>query len=193
MTADDWARLGYLALLATALAGWFMAQARANLSRTLQQAAVWALIFLGVIAVAGLWGDIRRSVLPAQAVVTDSGQIMLPRGPDGHFHLTVAVNGVAIGFIVDTGATDLVLNRADAVRAGFAEADLAFVGRARTANGEVRTAPVVIDRLEVGGIVDLGVRASVNEGDMAGSLLGMSYLSRYSRIEIAGNQLVLTR
>lgn len=193
MDTDDWARLGYLALLGAVLAGWFIAQARANLSRTLQYAAVWGLIFLGVIAVAGLWDDIRRDVMPAQAVVTDAGQIVLPRRPDGHFHMLIEVNGAPIDFIVDTGATSLVLTRADAARAGFAEADLVYLGRARTANGEVRTAPVVIDRLVAGGIEDRNVQAFVNEGEMAGSLLGMTYLSRFSRIEIAGNQLVLTR
>ncbi len=193
MTSNDWASLAYLTLLAGVLAGWFILQARANLSRTLQHAAIWGLIFLGVIAVAGLWGDIRRTVLPVQAVMTETGQIVLPRGPDGHFHLTAAVNGADIAFIVDTGATELVLSRADAARAGFAEADLVFLGRARTANGEVRTAPVVIDRIAVGAIEDRGVRAFVNDGDMVGSLLGMSYQSRFSRIEIADNKLVLTR
>ncbi len=193
MTSQDWASLGYLVLLAAVLAGWFVAQARANLSRTLQHAAVWGLIFLGVIAVVGLWGDIRRNVLPAQAVVTDAGQIVLPRGADGHFHLTAEVNGAAIAFIVDTGATEVVLTRADAARAGFNASDLVFLGRARTANGEVRTAPVMIDQMVLGGITDRRVRAFVNEGEMLGSLLGMSYLARFTRIEIANNQLVLTR
>lgn len=193
MTTEDWARLGYLALLGAALAGWFIAQARANLSRSLQQAAVWGLIFLGVIAVAGLWGDIRRVTLPQQAVVDTAGQITVPRGPDGHFHLTLRVNDAAIRFIVDTGATDLVLTRADAARAGIDLADLVFLGRARTANGEVRMAPVVLDQVTLGDITDRRIRAFVNAGDMTASLLGMSYLARFARIEIAGNTLVLTR
>jgi aspartyl protease family protein len=57
----------------------------------------------------------------------------------------------------------------------------------------VRSAPVRLDTLNLDGIVDRGVRAWVNEGEMFGSLLGMAYLERYERIEIAGDRLVLER
>ena len=40
---------------------------------------------------------------------------------------------------------------------------------------------------------DTRVRASVNSGDMEGSLLGMSYLSRFESIEIRRDVLILNR
>ena len=103
------------------------------------------------------------------------------------------MNGAFIDFVVDTGATDIVLSERDARRAGFTPSELDYIGRAQTANGEVRIAPVRIDRFAVGGIEDVGVRAVVNEGDLDGSLLGMSYLQRFSSGEISGGRLVLTR
>jgi aspartyl protease family protein len=103
------------------------------------------------------------------------------------------VNGTPVDFVVDTGATDMVLSREDAARIGLDPGDLAYTGIASTANGQVRTARVRLDEVSLGGITDRGVTASVNAGEMSGSLLGMSYLHRFERIEIANGRLILER
>lgn len=192
MSADDIANLAYLGLLAAAVGGWFIVQNRNNLGRVAQQAAVWGLIFLGVIAAYGLWSDIRQDVAPVQAVIGDS-RIEIPRGRDGHYRLILQVNGTPVDFVVDTGASDIVLSRADAARVGIDPATLTYLGTAATANGTVRTAAVALDRVALGGIEDRNLRAVVNDGDLDASLLGMTYLHLYSKIEIADGQMVLTR
>ena len=193
MSEFDYARLFYLVLLGSAVVLWFFAQNRNSLGKITQQAIIWALIFVGVIAAVGLWGDIRNTVLPGQAVVAEDGRIELPRAADGHYYLTADVNGAPIRFVVDTGASQIVLTKADAETAGLATEELSFVGRAYTANGEVRTAPVRLDRVEVGPLVDEDVRAVVNEGELDQSLLGMEYLQRFTSVEITNGTLVLTR
>jgi len=193
MSDFDYARLFYLVLLGGAVILWFFAQNRASLGRVTQQAMVWGLIFVGVIAAVGLWGDIRQSVRPGLAVVAEAGRIEVPRAADGHYYLTAEVNGTPVAFVIDTGASQIVLSEADARRAGIDTAGLVYLGRAQTANGEVRTAPVRLERLAVGPVVDTGVRAVVNEGDLDRSLLGMDYLQRFSSVEISGGRLVLTR
>jgi aspartyl protease family protein len=193
MTGDDTARLLYLALLGSVIAFWFFMQNKSSLNKTLQQAAVWALIFIGAIAVAGLWNDIRKSVNPSIASISADGSISVPRAPDGHYYMMLDVNGTAVHFVVDTGATDIVLSQQDALRIGIDPGTLIYAGRANTANGEVRTAPVWLDSVAIGPITDTAVAASVNEGDMDTSLLGMGYLQRFERIEISGGKLVLTR
>ncbi|WP_397541415.1 TIGR02281 family clan AA aspartic protease [Roseovarius salis] len=193
MSDIDTARLLYLVLLGGAIVLWFFAQNRASLGKVTQQAIVWALIFVGVIAAVGLWGDIRQTVRPGQAVVAEGGRIELPRAPDGHYYLTAQVNGEPVNFVVDTGATQIVLSKQDAETAGIDTDALTYVGRAYTANGEVRTAPVRLERLEIGPITDRGVRAVVNAGELHQSLLGMEYLQRYRSVEITGGKLVLTR
>lgn len=190
---NDPASLVYLVILGSAIGLWFFAQSRQSLGKLAQQAAAWGLIFLGAIAVVGLWGDIRQSVAPSQNVVAQSGQIELPRAPDGHYYLTANVNGEPVRFVVDTGATQIVLSKEDARRAGLDVDELAYLGRAYTANGEVRTAPVRLDRVSIGPIEDTNVRAVVNDGAMEGSLLGMEYLQRFSSVEIGGGKLILTR
>lgn len=193
MSEFDYARLFYLVLLGSAVVLWFFAQNRNSLGKITQQAIIWALIFVGVIAAVGLWGDIRNTVMPGQAVVAEDGRIELPRAADGHYYLTADVNGAPIRFVVDTGASQIVLTKADAETAGLATEQLSFVGRAYTANGEVRTAPVRLDRVEVGPLVDEDVRAVVNEGELDQSLLGMEYLQRFTSVEISNGTLVLTR
>ncbi|WP_371059599.1 TIGR02281 family clan AA aspartic protease [Rhodosalinus sp. 5P4] len=193
MTGDQIAQLTYLALLGGAIAFWLLLRNRTRLGQMAQYAAVWGLIFLGAIAAVGLWGDIRQTVAPRQNVLADQGRITVPRAPDGHYYLTLDVNGVPVRFVVDTGASQVVLTRADAARAGIDTASLAFLGRAMTANGEVATAPVRLDSIGTGPIRDEGFNAWVNAGEMRESLLGMSYLQRFGTIRISDGELVLTR
>lgn len=193
MTADNTASLIYLVLLACAVGGWFFFAGRDSIGKTLQMAAIWGFIFVGVIAAYGLWNDVQRQTLNNQVLQLGEGQISVPRQADGHYYLTLELNGENIRFVVDTGATDMVLTRADAQRAGLKPDTLNFIGTANTANGQVRTAPVRIDTVRLGGITDTNVRASVNGGEMFGSLLGMGYLEKWGHISISGGELRLTR
>ena len=149
-------------------------------STQLRNALLWVVIFLGGLGITRNWDFIED-------------RIEVPKGPDNHFHLTLMVNSVPIDFLVDTGASQIVLTQEDAARVGLFPDGLDYIGRAFTANGEVATAPVRLDTVDLGDIRDLRVRASVNSGDMDGSLLGMSYLSRFESIEIRANTLILTR
>jgi aspartyl protease family protein len=193
MAGHDFGQLIYLVLLLLAVGSWVFVQNRQSLGQTVQMLAVWGFIFVGVIAAYGLWGDIRHTLQPQQSVATDAGRVEVPRAADGHYYLTLQVNGAPIEFLVDTGASQVVLNEADAQKAGIDIENLAYLGRARTANGEVRTASVWIDEISLGGITDKNLRIWINEGELEQSLLGMGYLQRWSSIEIRNGALVLTR
>ena len=140
----------------------------------------------------GLKTRCNSSFAPSRAVQSEDG-FEIVRGNDRHFHLTLEVNGQNVRFIVDTGASDIVLTQEDATRVGLDVDTLAYLGRASTANGVVETASVVLDQIALGDLVDRDVRASVNGGEMFGSLLGMSYLNRFSEISIRRDRLVLKR
>lgn len=193
MSDMDIAQLMFLSLLGGALVWGLVRNREFGLKKLLTGATSWAVIFAVVIIAAGLWEDIRRHDLPRQSVIASEGRIVVPRSRDGHYYLTLRINDTPVRFVVDTGASDIVLSHSDAERVGLDLADLAYVGRARTANGEVRTAPVRLDTIEAGSIADRNVPAWVNSGDMDDSLLGMSYLQRWDSIEIRRGELVLTR
>jgi aspartyl protease family protein len=192
MDGDTLARFAYLSLLLLAVGGYLVVEIRRRPGKVLQQAMVWGLIFVGLIAGAGLWSDIRQTVLPRQ-ILGAGGRIEVPVSPDGHFYIQAELNGVSVRFAVDTGATDIVLSARDAARIGIDPDKLSYFDRAKTANGTVQTAPVFIGVMQLGAIIDEDMPAVVNRGEMEGSLLGMSYLARFSRVEMTPKTLVLER
>ncbi|UWQ17149.1 TIGR02281 family clan AA aspartic protease [Jannaschia sp. M317] len=195
MDTDSTMRLIYLGLLGSVIGFYVFVSHRHRMGQMLQQAAIWFFIFVGFVVVYGFWNDIRDIALPGQSVVAEDGALVVsvPRQRDGHYHLTLIVNGATVPFIVDTGATDLVLTRQDAARVGLDPDTLRYLGRANTANGSVETAEVRLDEVQLGQILDRNVPAVVNGGDMRQSLLGMSYLQSFGRIEIENDELRLIR
>ncbi|MCC5983770.1 MAG: TIGR02281 family clan AA aspartic protease [Rhodobacteraceae bacterium] len=195
MAGDDIARIMYLTILGGALLAYVLLARRADIGQSLRHLMLWGLIFIGVAAGYGLWED---TFAPrTQAVVSGDGQIAIPRARDGHYYLTLEVNDTAVRFVVDTGATDLVLSQRDAAAAGLDPDTLAYLGQARTANGVVAIARVTLDQVVLAEgdlrIEDRRVPAFVNQGELDTSLLGMGYLERFARIEIADGRLILTR
>ena len=195
MTEDQVMRLIYLLLLLGVIGGSVVVASRRNLGQTLQHALIWVLIFVGGVLVYGVWEDVKDIATARQQVVTVDGApaIEVPRSRDGHYHMVLEINDAPVRFVVDTGASDLVLTRQDAERVGLDPDALAFAGQAFTANGPVATASVVLDSVALEGSVDRDVRAVVNGGEMTQSLLGMSYLQEFGRIEIADDTLRLVR
>ncbi len=189
---DDLPRLAYLVLLLVAVGGFLITEFRTKPGQTARQALAWGLIFVGTIAVAGLWQDVSRTVTP-RAEVFEGGRIEIPVGPDGHYYLTVELNGEPVDFVVDTGATTIALNRDEARRIGIDVDNLAYSSQARTANGVVPTAQVRIRDVKIGDIHDSNIMAVVVDGDLGMPLLGMTYLSRFARVSIENDRLVLQR
>ncbi|MEX1107962.1 MAG: TIGR02281 family clan AA aspartic protease, partial [Dongiaceae bacterium] len=135
--------------------------------------------------------QITGAVMPSAGTSGADGSIEFQRANDGHFHVDAEVEGVLIRFLVDTGASEVVLSQADAERLGFDIAALEYTQRYNTANGIVWGAPVRLREMRLGDIVVEDVRASVNSGEMDGSLLGMSFLSKLSGFSVEGDRLIL--
>ena len=164
---------------------------RNRFARAIHQLGIWAVIIASVTIIFSMRAEIEGRLFPSATVAVEGGDIILTRSRDGHFYATLQINGADIPFIVDTGASQIVITTADALRAGIDPDSLNYIGRAQTANGIVRTAPIKLDSVQFGDRVDQRVRASVNGGDMETSLLGMSYLSKFEKIEITGQTMRL--
>lgn len=190
---DTLARFLYLLILLVVVGGFFLWGRRDRLGRHLRDLMVWALIFVMVVIAYGFRDTLREELFPAAMMQVDAYTIELRRGSDGHFHAELEVNGTPVRFMIDTGATDIVMSRRDAGRVGLDSNQLDFVGRAQTANGMVGVAPVRLARVRLGGFTDTNVPASVSDGSLDGSLLGMAYLDRFARIEISGDTMRLSR
>jgi len=190
MDSEDIGRLSYLLLLLLAVGGWVIVEYRTRVGFALRTAAAWVLIFIGLAAGYGLWTDMQTRITPMQEVM--AGAVEMPRAEDGHYYATLTINGTDVQFLADTGATNMVLSRADAERVGINLDDLRFLGQAMTANGMVRTARVTLPQVDFGPFADRDVVAYVTDGDMEGSLLGMDYLGTF-RMQIDNNTMVLSR
>lgn len=192
MSGDDFGRLIYLVLLGAVIASWFFVQNRQSMGKTLQQAALWGLIFIGFVAAYGLWENIKSDHATQVSYQDENTEVItLVRQSDGHFYATLSISGTEIDFLVDTGATDVVLSQRDAEKLGINVNELQFLGTANTANGPVKTALVQLRDIEFEGLVTDALPAYVNQGELNTSLLGMAYLNQMASIEIIGNKMLL--
>jgi aspartyl protease family protein len=139
----------------------------------------------------GIFDRALGVLAPSRGVQVAPGVMQFTADSRGQFHLDAKVDGVGIQFLVDTGASGIALSREDARALGFDLDDLRFTELYSTANGMTRGAPVTLDSVQIGPLSATHVRASVNEGDLDESLLGMSYLSTLGRIEIKGDQMTI--
>jgi len=199
LAGEDAPRLVYLVLLlAFIVAGAWWAYMRRNLSRSLRHAAIWIAI-AAVLVVGYSFRDqvsyvaerVKADMVPGSGFDETANEVSFRAGSDGHFQIVATVDGVEVLFLVDTGASDVVLTPADARRLGFDPARLTYSDTYGTANGLVRGAPVRLERVTVGPVSVGNVRASVNEAPMERSLLGMSFLNRIGGYQVRGDVLTL--
>ena len=118
-------------------------------------------------------------------------EMVVQAGHGGHFYVKADIDGNDVGFMVDTGASMVALSRADAENLGYSARDLNYTGRANTANGVARFAPVVLSQISIGDITIHDVQAVVMESPMNMSLLGMTFLRRLEGFEIKDDQLIM--
>lgn len=149
---------------------------------------------LGIVAfwlavMAGLYGLMTQVLKPPPITVAVNGDLTIPRARDGHFYASGTVNGHPVRFLVDTGATTVVVSEAVAQAAGlnggqptvFRTANGDLAGRV-VGNVQVGVGPVEVDGLRVGvGLVG---------GDSDKALLGQNFLSRFN-ITLSGHEMVL--
>lgn len=130
----------------------------------------------------------RRLVLFGPPRAAD-GSHEITRAADGLFYVTAIVNGAAVRFLVDTGASIVVLRPEDARNAGIAIGEDGFTASASTANGKTAMARVTLDEVVVGDTRSQGVEAAVVRNNLPVSLLGQSWLSRLGSLTISGDRL----
>lgn len=182
-----------MAIFGLVIGSYLLRSYRGRMGTMIQQALIWVLIFLAAVIIFGFKEQLQRQLFPSQSMMISDNTISLTRARDGHFYADLLVNGITVEFVIDTGASEVVLATQDAERVGIALDQLMYLGIAETANGEVRTAQIIVDTLEFSGMRNRNVRVYVSEGKMSVSLLGMAYLRRFSRIEIIDDTLLLHR
>jgi aspartyl protease family protein len=184
--------------LAVCLAAFALTLMREQFSRVVERGLIWAvaalLLALGYSYRFDLHAAAYRGVagfLPERAAA-HAPTVEIARATAGGFPLSAQINGARVAMVLDTGANSVVLTQEAARAAGLPMEVLAYTVPIDTANGRARAAPVTIDNIAVGGIVEHAVPALIAQpGHLRTNLLGMSFLNRMERWEVSDDKLVL--
>ena len=124
---------------------------------------------------------------------TRSGHsMMLDSDRQGHFRVDARVDGRRLDFMVDTGASLVILRESDAAYLGIRPMPVDYRATVSTANGKVKAAPAKLSRIEIGDITVFDVPALVLPDEaLSQNLLGVSFLSKLKRYEYANGRMVL--
>lgn len=196
---SDWQNFIYLALVLLVLVSGLSLRRELGTKKILKYFAIWS--FIGLISISFYsyrheFADFKNRILgeinPSAARVNQSGQITINLSQDGHFYINVEINSLPIRFMIDTGASDIVISITEAKRLGFDVQKLLFNKPYQTANGTSWGASIIFNELKVGNIKFRNVPASVNGAEMGNSLLGMSFLRQFKKYEFYRDRLILT-
>ena len=122
---------------------------------------------------------LKLGVVIASFKPTGKGSVTLYNDTNGHFYADGAINGVAVRFVVDTGATTIAISSDVADRAGLDYKKRGRASLAQTASGISKMYALTLDTVTVGSITLHNVAAGVLEGSYPSpALLGMSFLGQ---------------
>jgi aspartyl protease family protein len=195
VTGDDTARL-VSAVLMLVLVGSSLIGRRLNWGETLRLTLAWLAIFAFAFVVFLFRGEARAVWLRAKAEIGGetaqvSGSVTrIAMGEDGHFHVRAKVNGQAVDFLIDSGATTTGLSE-DAARLASVQPDSSIDMPVDTANGTVMVSTARIGLLEVGNIRQTDARAVIGKSFGDTNVLGMSFLSQLKSWKVEGRTLTL--
>lgn len=133
----------------------------------------------------------ERAALVSTAAASGPRKVTLYPDARGHFLTIGSVNGTPVRFMVDSGASQVVLPVNDARRAGI-DYVKGQPGITSTANGPVAVYRLTLASVKVGELELKNVKAEVNEAPITEALLGMSFLGRVS-MERDGQHLTLAQ
>ena len=105
-------------------------------------------------------------------------RIVLTAGSGGHFVTAGQINGKAVQFMVDTGATSVAMGAQDAERAGINYKVGQVIGIS-TANGNTQGYRIKLNSVRIGDVEVFDVDAVVTPQAMPYMLLGNSFLTRF--------------
>lgn len=170
-----------------------------GLLRALASAAAWTLIVVALVGVYSYradFGEVAARWLDGfnapEPIVGQGGEVVIKGHFGSEFFVAAKVDDHPVRFVLDTGASSVVLTAEDALRVGIDLRQLDFSAPVATANGSAVAAPVRLAKISVGPIVITNVRALVTRpGAMRESLLGMTFLERLDSFTVERGKLTL--
>lgn len=199
LNSSDWPNFIYISLLLILLISKVLFKSHLKALVLLKQALIWSIIMLVIIIaysfrfeLFNLKNRILAELHPSKVVKINDDQIVISVANDEHFYINLLINGNIVRFMVDTGASDMVLSKNDAKRIGIDINKLYFNKKYQTANGIIFGAGVVLREVAIDDLKFYNISASINDSTMNTSLLGLSFLRKFKRYEFYQDKLILT-
>ncbi|MGQ5718670.1 TIGR02281 family clan AA aspartic protease [Pseudochrobactrum asaccharolyticum] len=200
---DDFADAAYMSIFGVVVAAGLLGSG-IPLNHMVRNIAIWAVIILGLVTgyqyqyeLKNIANRVTAGLIPGTAIsgnnADGSETVSISQSANGHFEVNALVNDQRVNFMVDTGASTIVLTQADAQRVGIDTSELKYTIPVSTANGRTMAATVPLQEIKIGNIVRYDLRALVSqEGQLNGSLLGMNFMNSLSAYSVQRDQLILT-
>ena len=198
LTGREVSSLAYKIALLVFVAGTVLMLFRERFVEAVTAALLW--VAVGLMLVVGysfrfelheIADRVMAELVPGH-VVSHGRTVAVARTSAGDFAVNAQINGARIAMVLDTGASAVVLTREDARAAGLPLEVLNYSVNIDTANGRTKAAPVTLDRVAIGSLVERSVEALVAQpGQLRTSLLGMSFLNRLQSWQVSGDRLLL--
>ena len=106
----------------------------------------------------------------------ESREVEVSASRDGHYYLEGAVNGTAVRFLVDTGASYVTIGAADAAKASVAGG---YPAMFNTAAGQIEGRVVPSQTVRAACFEVSGISVATNPGLDDTALLGQNFLRRF--------------
>lgn len=198
LSTEDFSWLAYKIAILVFISGTVLTLFRERFVQAVTMALLW--VAVGLLLVVGysyrfelheVADRVLAELVPGH-VESQGRTVAVARTNGGDFAVNATINGARVAMVLDTGASSVVLTRDDAKAAGLPIEVLDYTVNIDTANGRARAAPVRLDRVAVGSLVERSVDALVAQpGQLKTSLLGMSFLNRLQSWEVRGDRLFL--
>ena len=199
-STDDKAHLLYLLALVTFVSSSLLFVRIFNFGEFLRNISLWLLIASIFVIGYTMQNELKElpqrvisEILPNQPFSISDQEIILSADERGHFSVIGKVNGKRIHFLIDTGATGIVLSSRHARKIGINTDKLNYDMPMQTANGIANSARYKIQSLTIGHIALNNITVYVNQANMTESLLGMTFLNKLESFRVEGRNMILKK
>lgn len=179
----------YPLVLLVWFSGGVWAAFRSNSGQFMRIALGWVMVFTALYFAYNFYQDYKNHRIAQQTEGQAPDFIMQKIG--NHFYTDAYVNDVRISFMLDSGASMVVLTKQAAQKAGINVDKINNRILLSTANGEKLEKVTYVKEIRLGNIIATNIRVAISEEGLDENLLGQNFMSEVSKKVEVGNELRL--
>ena len=196
--SQEWSNIIYVIILIVLLIMGFSSK-ELPLKKFFEYAGLWIMIALVALVSYSYRFEffeakdrVLSDLFPSKAINKNHQQLTINVSQDGHYYLNVKIKNFPVRFMIDTGASEVVIDKNLAIKLGYDLKNINYNKVFQTANGEAYGASIYFDEVDVSGIKFYNIQGSITDSRLATPLLGMTFLQKFYKYEFYRDKLILT-